>query len=698
MATLEELVVTLTAENKQLIASMNESLKVTSASSKAMEDAVTKFTEQGSKNTSKFGDVMTVFAGTTMANLAVKAFEMVGSAVGSFVGFMEEGIAASIAQEQAMTKLANSMAVSGQWTDKTAGEMSKFIDEMEASTGVADDVVASNLAMLSSMTQLSTEGLMGAQKAALNLSAALGIDLNTATKMVGKAAEGNTDAFKKYGITIDEGATKSETFSNVLNTLNSRFGGAATGAMATFGGAIKSLTNNFGNFFEAIADTITKNEVVIAIIKEVSKIIAEMTGVVQGSAGTFKKDLAEGITVAAEALTVFAQMVNIVLGPIINGLKAIGLYFQYVIDGFQAASTIISGGSFKEAGDQFAESGKKLDDFAAAINAGTGPLDGMVSGLARITAASQDAFATMDSSIKAVQPTIEVQKAQIKELTYLEQQRLDASKEFAISLANDSVNASVQYQMQQESLQTSLLNQSIDFETFKAQKLASQLDLFAQEQAMLDMALANKKISQEQYNAASAQLDQKQSLDRLKLMTDMQNLEKAQQQARLQQAGQFFGNLATLQQSGNRDLVAIGKAAAIAQATISGIQAVQNALAVPPYPVGLALAASAGIAAAANVAKIAGVGLKGGIDSVPGIGSSDNFPAVLAPGERVVPSQTNQDLTDFLAREKEGGGSRSMVINLNLMVAPGTGISKEQAATIMDGLRDYLSDGGLGIA
>lgn len=74
---------------------------------------------------------------------------------------------------------------------------------------------------------------------------------------------------------------------------------------------------------------------------------------------------------------------------------------------------------------------------------------------------------------------------------------------------------------------------------------------------------------------------------------------------RLGQASQFFGDLATLSSSGNKKIALIGKAAAIAQATIQGIMAVQNALATPaPWPIPLALAAAAGVAAAANVAKI----------------------------------------------------------------------------------------------
>ena len=73
-----------------------------------------------------------------------------------------------------------------------------------------------------------------------------------------------------------------------------------------------------------------------------------------------------------------------------------------------------------------------------------------------------------------------------------------------------------------------------------------------------------------------------------------------------------FANLASLTQTGNENLIAIGKAAAIVVATIDGIQAVQKALASAPPPLNFALAASVGVLTAVNVAKIAAMA-KGGI-------------------------------------------------------------------------------------
>lgn len=134
-----------------------------------------------------------------------------------------------------------------------------------------------------------------------------------------------------------------------------------------------------------------------------------------------------------------------------------------------------------------------------------------------------------------------------------------------------------------------------------------------------------KAINEETYNARVSAIN-KQGKD------GQDKIEKSKNQALLDSSEQFFGQMATLSQSGNKKLGAIGKAAAIAQATISGFTAIQNALAVPPYPVGLALAVSAGVMTAANIASIAGVGFKtggytgdGGVNDVAGVVHGKEF-------------------------------------------------------------------------
>lgn len=104
---------------------------------------------------------------------------------------------------------------------------------------------------------------------------------------------------------------------------------------------------------------------------------------------------------------------------------------------------------------------------------------------------------------------------------------------------------------------------------------------------------------------------------------------------RLAGARSMFDALATLQNSSNKKIAAIGKAAAITQATIDGVLAVQKALASAPPPFNFIQAAIVGAVAAANVAQIAGMA-DGGLVKGKGGPREDKELRRLSPGEFVV--------------------------------------------------------------
>lgn len=155
-------------------------------------------------------------------------------------------------------------------------------------------------------------------------------------------------------------------------------------------------------------------------------------------------------------------------------------------------------------------------------------------------------------------------------------------------------------------------------------------------------------LSQEDYAAASAQIEwQRESL-------------------MLGYADKFFGNLAVLSESGNKKVAAIGRAAAISQATIAGYVAVQEALRGPPGPPwSYGIAASAGVVAAANVAKIAGVGFaqggytgNAGVHQVAGLVHGQEFVANADATRR------NRGALEAMNRGAELGGSTQLDVQI----------------------------------
>ncbi len=137
-------------------------------------------------------------------------------------------------------------------------------------------------------------------------------------------------------------------------------------------------------------------------------------------------------------------------------------------------------------------------------------------------------------------------------------------------------------------------------------------------------------------------------------------------QVRLQNYSTYFGDLASLSLSGNKRIAAIGKAAAVAQATIDGVAAVQKALASAPPPFNYALAAAVGIQAASNVSRIMSTApgfMTGGSFMVGGSGGADSQMVAFraSPGERVsinTPTQVRKGTNGA-----DGGGDVNITID-----------------------------------
>lgn len=170
----------------------------------------------------------------------------------------------------------------------------------------------------------------------------------------------------------------------------------------------------------------------------------------------------------------------------------------------------------------------------------------------------------------------------------------------------------------------------------KAQSPEEQLEVLAEFYAEIDRMRQEDRISEEEAVQAKAQAELRYRENRLANTRTM------------------LDALATLQDSGNKKIAALGKAAAIAQATIDGVLAVQKALASAPPPINFVLAAVTGAIAAANVASIAGMA-DGGLVQGPGGPREDKVLRRLSAGEFVVNAKSTAQNRALLEQINNGG-------------------------------------------
>lgn len=121
----------------------------------------------------------------------------------------------------------------------------------------------------------------------------------------------------------------------------------------------------------------------------------------------------------------------------------------------------------------------------------------------------------------------------------------------------------------------------------------------------------------------------------------------------------FLGDLSSLTRTKNRELFELGKNAALANAVVSTAQAITNALAVQPYPLGLALAAGAAARGYVQIETIKGQKMAKGGMVTGGVPGMDSVPITAQKGEFIVPQGNFEEVVNAVAmqRAQQGAGA-----------------------------------------
>jgi hypothetical protein len=677
--TLEELVVKISADVADLSSGMQQGLASVSDSTSKMEKAITQFTEGSSNSLMNFSNVaetaLGVFGGAAILEGVKKLGEFVKEA---FEELVVESVKAAEAQEDAINRLNVALASAGQYSRETSHDFQEYAHALQQTTVYSEESVMQAGALIESLGKLDKEGLERATNAAVNLAATLRIDLNTAAMMVGKAAEGNISVFQRYGMAVEQGSTASETFANVLKTIEAN-GNVAAAQANTYAGALTQLQHTSEDSHKALGELVVKNQAVIESIKEVTAIFSENTEEGKKNAQAYRELVAEGLIVLIEAVNVLVVSLDAAMRIGEAAFEVMMLPLKELIAGIVAAQQALKGdfagawdslkanatGALKDVGNAFTQDSK------------LGELSTM---LARVEGAAQKGFEAVKSGASSTIDPINGAKKALEAFTAEQLKMGDEGakiwKQFqdqdpkakylndlqALRFAHDQEKISDQEYYRAAKLESDKFREAL------AQERQTEItDLMAKNKALetIDKVHNQGQIAENKKRIAELMKEEDQgSKFVLETKAKQAKEEAAIEKERIDAGKTALNDLAVFQNSKNSEMAAVGKAAAIASATIStyeGATKAYTSLAGIPIigpELGFVAAAAAVAAGMARVASIEGTQLASGIDSVPGIGNEDNFKAVLAPGERVVPQETNKDLKEFLAMAlgKGGGG------------------------------------------
>lgn len=642
-------------------------------------EAVDALGNDGTKALGKFTDAFNVFAGSLAANAVTGGFNtLISLGKAFFEDTLVAGVRAAIQTEDAIERLNSALANSGKYTDAASKELVDFAQSMQLVTKYSDDQVLEAEALIQSMTRLDKEGLKKATKAALDLSAGLKQDLQTSALQVAQAVEGTAGRLSKLGLHLDEGADKAGNLGKVIETVSQNFGGRAQSEVNTFSGALAVLNHIIEDGKKETGLAIIQNQSLINVIKTASDIVNAYNQSTATNKNGLRSLVSDGIIFAIEGMKIFVLIAQESAVKVLQLAQA-GAAARGVLSSFANAITLgmtDAGLRAAKAKEDFDLLGKEIEGLRSK-NSVTGEL---TSALTKLGDAAQAGVGKVASNASLAEQSLQAAKRATEELSKAQYELGEQGKkiaEEALAKADPQLefekklDALIAFHDRSAGAEQQAADALVIITQQRDDRISEQERKKAEEIIAINQALSVDGAAKNSKEILDNQAKLKKILDAHKLNNkDKANVEKAYaeqskaiEQNRVEAGMGAINALATLQNAKTKEIAIVGKAAAIAQATIDtyvGAGKAGEALAPIPF-VGPALAAAAIAAYVAaglfRVAQIAGVGLATGIDEVPPGYNNDNFPARLTSGEGVLDKGTNADV-------KSMAGSWPMVIGL----------------------------------
>lgn len=234
-------------------------IKITSEGATKATAELAKLEKQASqteKRAVKMGKEMGVALGAAVAG----AVAIGGLALRTYI---KNSIEAEQVQAQLNATLKSTKGAAG----LAIGELNKMADALQRVTTFDDESIGKVQALLLTFTKIGRDTFPQATEAVLNLSTAMGTDLNSAALQVGKALQDpvkGITALARAGVQFSEEqktlikrlvetGQSAEAQRIILAELETQMGGSARAAADTLGGSIAQLKNAFNNLLEGDA-------------------------------------------------------------------------------------------------------------------------------------------------------------------------------------------------------------------------------------------------------------------------------------------------------------------------------------------------------------------------------------------------------------------------------------------------------------
>jgi len=324
-----------------------------------VEKALKGIEKQGKETGDKLNDNLGSGLGTSLKKSFVAVTAVIGTAVAGFA-LLRSSIRDAVEEQNAVQKLNQSLASAGTFSKEASLGIQAFADQIERTTTLSAPTVM-NLTALSRNFARSNEEAQKLTQAAIELSAATGINLESAVEGLGKTLSGQAGRLAQQVPALRGLSAEALKTGAALDAVISRFGGSAEAKVNTFQGAMIQLENSFGKFREGIGRLFTQSPVLVALFKEISRQIRVFVGEVDRLVGD--KDPI-GFLIK-KLLDLASVLNNTVIGTIATSGRTLLAWSKVFI---VSTELIANGLASVTGGAKFSDSFDKFNEKLAEIN------------------------------------------------------------------------------------------------------------------------------------------------------------------------------------------------------------------------------------------------------------------------------------------------------------------------------------------
>ena len=250
-------------------------------------------------NTGGKMDLLGEIATGALRAVGEAAFNALGSGLSALGDFVGDSIGEASEWQNALAQTEAVIKSTGGAAGITAQEMANMAADLSAANGMSlfsDDAILGAQNVLATFTNIKGVGFEDATGAILDISQALGTDLQSATIQVGKALNDPTQgisALSRVGVsfteqqkqqieTMQEAGDMAGAQAIIIAELNKEFGGSAAAAVNTYAGQMTVLTEQFNDVKGSIG------EALLPILMELGRFaVAYVVPAVQQMAAAF---------------------------------------------------------------------------------------------------------------------------------------------------------------------------------------------------------------------------------------------------------------------------------------------------------------------------------------------------------------------------------------------------------------------------